>query len=137
MEKYDINGNHIETLPSMELARLSSGCAVYNNEVYVSGGIYSSGLSSVEVYNILAKQWRKANSMKRFRWGHDMHVFNGKLKVFGGGNSEASQISMEEFDGINWIEDNTNLSKPFFSRWICCSSVKLNMDQLELRMRTL
>ena len=114
MEKYDINGNHIETLPSMELARLNSGCAVYNNEVYVTGGTYGSGLSSVEVYNMLAKQWRKANSMKRFRWGHDMHVFNGKLKVFGGGNSEASQISMEEFDGINWIEDNTNLSKRFY-----------------------
>ena len=90
MEKYDINGNHIETLPSMELARSMSGCAVYNNEVYVSGGFNSAGLSSVEVYNIQAKQWRKANNMKRVRWGHDMHVFNGKLKVFGGGNSEAS-----------------------------------------------
>ena len=116
MEKYDINGYHIETLPSMELARSSSGCAVYNNEVYVSGGVfltYSSGMSSVEVYNILAKQWRTANNMKRVRWGHDMHVFNGKLRVFGGGDAVA-QISMEEFDGIHWIEDNTNLSKPFY-----------------------
>ena len=116
MEKYDINGYHIETLPSMELARSSSGCAVYNNEVYVSGGVsitYSTGMYSVEVYNILAKQWRTANNMKRVRWGHDMHVFNGKLRVFGGGDAVA-QISMEEFDGINWIEDNTNLSKPFY-----------------------
>ena len=51
MEKNDINGNHIETLPSMELARSSSGCGVYNNEVYVTGGFNSTGLSSVEVYN--------------------------------------------------------------------------------------
>ena len=116
MEKYDINGNHIETLPSMELARSSSGCAVYNNEVYVTGGVYSTystGMSSVEVYNILAKQWRAANNMKRVRWGHDLHVFNGKLRVFGGYDA-VEQISMEEFDGINWIEDNSNLSKPFY-----------------------
>ena len=115
MEKYDINGNHIETLPSMELARAVFGCVVYNNEVYVSGGLGSAWLlNSVEVYNIQAKQWRAANNMKRVRWGHDMHVFNGKLMVFGGGNAAASQISMEEFDGINWIEDNNNLSKPFY-----------------------
>ena len=116
MEKYDINGNHIEPLPSMELARAISGCAVYNNEVYVTGGLsstYRTGMSSVEVYNIQAKQWRAANNMKRVRWGHDLHVFNGKLRVFGGADAVA-QITMEEFDGINWIEDNTNLSKPFF-----------------------
>ena len=96
MEKNDINGNHIETLPSMELARSSSGCGVYNNEVYVTGGFNSTGLSSVEVYNILAKQWGKANN----------------IKIFGGYDAVA-KISMEVFYGINWIEDNTNLSKPF------------------------
>ena len=113
MEKYDINGNHIETLPSMELARAYAGCAVYNNEVYVSGGHNGAGLSSVDVYNILTKQWRQGNNMKRVRHSHDMHVFNGKLRVFGGGDA-VTQSSMEEFDGINWIEDKNNLSKPFF-----------------------
>ena len=71
------------------------------------------GLSIVEVYNILTKQWRKGNNMKRVRNSHDMHVFNGKLRVFGGGDA-VTQSSMEEFDGINWIEDKTNLSKPFY-----------------------
>ena len=112
-EKYDINGNLIETLPRMGETRTYAGCAVYNNEVYVSGGGNSGPLSSVEVYNIMDKQWRKANNMKRVRYYHVMHVFNGKLRVFGGADAVA-QITMEEFDGINWIEDNTNLSKPFF-----------------------
>ena len=58
MEKYDINWNHIKTLPSMELARAVSGCVVYNNEVYVTGGLGSAWLlNSVEMYN-LQSIWR-------------------------------------------------------------------------------
>ena len=38
VEKYDVDGNMVETLPSLNTPRAYHACAVYKDEIYIAGG---------------------------------------------------------------------------------------------------
>ncbi|XP_023332766.1 kelch-like protein 12 isoform X2 [Eurytemora carolleeae] len=106
VENYNIEGELIETLPVMNVARSGHGCAIYNEEIYIAGGWSFTGpYSSVEVYNLNTNTWRMINDMNLARNTFAMQVLNNKLTVLGGG-------SIEVYDGENWIEDTTALKNP-------------------------
>ena len=75
--------------------------------IFVSFSWY---LADVEVFNTDTKQWRTINKMKKERWGPTLHLLNNKLTVFGGVGGEKS---MEEFDGVNWVEITSTLKNDF------------------------
>ena len=60
VEKYDVDGNMVKTLPSLTMGRRVLGCGIYQEEIYAVGGLNSEGLktSIVEVYNIESRIWR-------------------------------------------------------------------------------
>ncbi|XP_023348350.1 kelch-like protein 20 [Eurytemora carolleeae] len=95
VEKYDVNGNLVETLPKMNKARSSPGCAIFKNELYAVGGWNNGLLSDIEVFNMETKIWRKINNMIEAVSGPGVHVYKYQMIVFGG---KAKQV----FDGKNW-----------------------------------
>ena len=56
-------------------------------------------MAEVEVFNLKTKKWRMIKNMTHRRNTHSMVVVNGKLTVFGGGQSV---VNVEEYDGEKW-----------------------------------
>ncbi|XP_023328385.1 uncharacterized protein LOC111701362 [Eurytemora carolleeae] len=85
-EKYDIDGNLVETLPNCR-ARYSLGCAVYNGDVWAAGGFDGTGTywTTTEVYTKSTNSW-KAYQMNDNPSYPQHHVFNNQLMVFGSRN---------------------------------------------------
>ena len=57
---------------------------MFNDKVYVAGGLGPGPLKSVEVYDIQNKTWSFAEDMNHARAGLTMEVVDGQLIVFGG-----------------------------------------------------
>ncbi|XP_023347138.1 kelch-like protein 20 [Eurytemora carolleeae] len=112
MEKYDVDGKLVATLPSMKIARGGLGCTLYKEELYAAGGLGGSyRLFDVEVYNMVTKEWRTINSMNTARFNPGLHVVDNILTVFGGGTTYRS---LEYLNAAgNWEMSDDTLEKNF------------------------
>ena len=83
-EKYNIFTGEMSSIPSSSDERYAHACALFNGEVYVSGGALTKEkiLSSVEVLNLKTLTWRTISPMNTRRRDHTMEVVNGELTVF-------------------------------------------------------
>ncbi|XP_023339605.1 kelch-like protein 20 [Eurytemora carolleeae] len=125
VEKYDVDGNLVETLPSLENYRERIGCALFEDSIYVAGGtvLYANSYDSSEsywdattdvfAYSLTNKEWRPINKLNWVRSGLTMVVLNGKLTVFGGRQDERTTI--EEYDGEEWTLLDAALPKQFLN----------------------
>ena len=104
-EKYNIFTGEMTSIPSSSDERYAHACALFNGEVYVSGGALTKEkiLSSVEVLNLKTLTWRTISPMNTIRRDHTMEVVNGVLTVFGGVKS----YDGDEFDTIEKLIGTT------------------------------
>ncbi|XP_023338529.1 influenza virus NS1A-binding protein homolog isoform X2 [Eurytemora carolleeae] len=111
VDKYDVTGNIMETLPSLLIQRLHPGCGVYKKEIYVAGGFDPSynPLSAVEVYNMVSRSWRMIASLKSSVVGPSLHTYKGNLALFGNN-------SIQIYDGVTWAIASESLGKKFI--WV-------------------
>ena len=105
-EKYNIFTGEMSSIPSSSDERYAHACALFNGEVYVSGGVSStilSGVEGVEVLNLETLTWRTISPMNTRRRDHTMEVVNGELTVFGGYNGNAGELdTIEKLIGTTW-----------------------------------
>ena len=75
----------------MPTPRNNTATAVWNDKIYVFGGIRSfssaQGLKNTEVYDPKTDTWSQAAPIPRGVWGHSAHVVDGKVHLIGGGSS--------------------------------------------------
>ncbi|XP_023348566.1 kelch-like protein 20 [Eurytemora carolleeae] len=81
------------------------GCALYKDEIFAVGGIGGSNGNDVEIYNIQRKEWRTVGKLAGLKRYGPMHVFNGKLTIFGGGSStiEAFKEDDETWETVDTV----------------------------------
>lgn len=79
----------------------------YNNRLYVSGGLGSSGtVSTTEIADIKPNgtlgSWSSSTALPSARYGHDMQVYNDRLYVIGGAPSlGGTSINTVHYTKIN------------------------------------
>ena len=106
-EKYNIFTGKITSFPSSSY-RFTHACALYNGEVYVSGGVEVSKQAvgftdSVEVLNLETLKWRTISPMNTIRSHHTMEVVNAELTVFGGFDGNGLVLdTVEKLVGTTW-----------------------------------
>ncbi|XP_023349414.1 kelch-like protein 20 [Eurytemora carolleeae] len=105
VEKYDADGNMIETLPNLITGRGYFGCGFYQGEIYAAGG---NGMSSVEVYNMQSKRWRAIANLKSNVLFPNFHVYKEKLTMFGSDNS------IQIYNGETWEFASESLKNNFY-----------------------
>ena len=70
-------------------------------KLYVIGGFSASSnlpVSSVRVYDLVARKWSTARRLPAPRGGHAAAVLGGKIHVIGGGNSSSTIAAHSVFD---------------------------------------
>src|SRR5690349_16663224 len=76
------------TLPGQGLNAPTA--SIVGHKLYVVGGfaaVTNVPTDEVQVYDLQSQQWNMASSLPNPRGGHAAVVLNGKIHVFGGGNS--------------------------------------------------
>ncbi|CAK8693072.1 unnamed protein product [Clavelina lepadiformis] len=94
-------------MTSMHTPRQSFGCAVYEDCIYVSGGVRCGYhwekrifVNKVECYNVNRQVWVRKAPMIRRRARHSLVAHRGLLYALGGDSS--SFQSVECYDGRKW-----------------------------------
>lgn len=100
VEKFDGEKWTVETtLPGEGLNAPTA--SVVDNKLYVVGGflaVSNRPTDEVQVYNLETHQWSQASPLPNPRGGHVAVVLDGKIHVFGGGNSQSTLAGHSEFD---------------------------------------
>lgn len=105
-----------EVLPMLN-ARCEHGCTSLNEKIYVCGGssrclkdetYVKSLITTAEVYEPHAKQWKFISSMNNFRYSFSFVTSNGKLFAFGGygeNDAEISDVEVYSSETKMWTRD--------------------------------
>ena len=75
---------------------------MFQEEVWVAGGLKDMDLNVVEILNLGTATWRKGPSLVTPRWYLTMGTVENSLVVFGG---EGGPTTMEKLAGGEWIEE--------------------------------
>jgi N-acetylneuraminic acid mutarotase len=89
----------ITTLPGSGLNAPAS--AVVGNRIYVIGGfngVSNVPTSDVHIYDIATRAWSRAAPLPAPRGGHAAVVLDGRIHVFGGGNSQSTIADHSMYD---------------------------------------
>jgi hypothetical protein len=95
-------------------ARYGHGCVVFNNKIWVIGGMGTTKIENDVWYSSDGINWTKALENAPFlpRWQHTCVAFNNKIWVIGGFeiNGTGSPITVandawSSSDGINWTQE--------------------------------
>jgi hypothetical protein len=105
--KYENDAWNLLTSLPTTLHRHSS--VIYNNNIYVIGGIKSGVSVSNESYKYINNAWMYAGNMHAARQDFGCCVFNNKIYVFGGYNGTSSLNSIEYYDGTTWNVSSVTL----------------------------
>ena len=102
VEKFDGKQWTAETiLPGQGLNAPTA--SIVDDKLYVVGGfeaVTNIPTDDVQVYNLKTKQWSKASPLPNPRGGHVAVVLNGKIHLFGGGNSQSTLADHSEYDPV-------------------------------------
>ena len=111
--RFDFNSSKWEEVADINHPRKSAFGAAMNGKVYIAGGtqVWSSSISSCEVYTPETNEWQLMPSLKVPRRNANMVCCEGKLHVLGGETDvlrgrSLRQLTVEEFDSERneWIE---------------------------------
>jgi hypothetical protein len=121
VEIYDMELGLVATLPDMPTARRGIACAMYGDEVWVTGGLsVTEGLTTVEVLNLDSLQWRTEAPLNQHRHYLTMEVLNGEMTVFAGWMDGTKSLEVYQ-DGV-WVE------KPLKYNHVFHATVKVPCD---------
>jgi N-acetylneuraminic acid mutarotase/glucose/arabinose dehydrogenase len=104
---YDPGSNAWSDLPPMPTARGGATAQVFNNEIWVMGGMGGDGASvaTVEIFNPANNTWRGGPALTTPRdnpgsavLGGKIYVFGGRTRFAGGGEGPGTPKSVEVFD---------------------------------------
>lgn len=84
VEIYDCKLNHWHYLPSMQSIRSDASAVIYNDCIYVAGGIDLFPLNSMEYYSFVTNQWTIISFMHIQRRSFSLISYNGSLYAIGG-----------------------------------------------------
>jgi N-acetylneuraminic acid mutarotase len=87
------------TLPGQGLNAPTA--SIVGNKLYVVGGfeaVTNVPTDEVQVYDLQTHQWSKASRLPSPRGGHVAVVLDGRIHVFGGGNSVSTLADHSEYD---------------------------------------
>ena len=111
-EMYDPITDTWTTKQSMPTARHGFAIAVYQNKIYVIGGIFgesdfdNSGYTGVnEVYDPLTDTWETMEPMPTARAGLDANVVGDKMYLIGGSKYTVIWPHSQSTDGVNEVYD--------------------------------
>lgn len=83
--------------------------SIVSHTLFVVGGflaVSNRPTDEVQAYDLETQQWSKASPLPSPRGGHVAVVLDGRIHVFGGGNSQATLADHSEFDpGTNTWRD--------------------------------
>ena len=75
--------------------------SIVDNKLYVAGGftaVTNVPTNEVQVYSLKTHQWAEASPLPNPRGGHVAVVLDGKIHLFGGGNSVSTLADHSEYD---------------------------------------
>ena len=86
IEKYDVDQDQWTIVTHLSTSRSSSGVAVLDDKIYVSGGTggEQGSLKNLECYNITDNSWTTLADMNHVRTRHSLLVIDGALVAVGG-----------------------------------------------------
>lgn len=95
---------------SMNTSRSDFDTTYYNGKIYSTGGYNTTDgtLSSVEKFNGIT--WENSVSLNTARKLHRSETLNGYLYVIGGISGTTLLDSIEQFDGIEWLNKNHDMN---------------------------
>jgi N-acetylneuraminic acid mutarotase len=100
VERFDGSTWSVETtLPGEGLN--APAAAIVDGRIYLIGGFGTTSnvpISDVHIYDIAAKSWSDAAPLPAPRGGHAAVVLDGKIHVFGGGNSQTTLADHTMYD---------------------------------------
>jgi N-acetylneuraminic acid mutarotase len=100
VEMFDGNGWKTEsTLPGEGLN--APTVSLVAHKLYIVGGflaVSNQPTNEVQVYDLQTQQWSKARPLPSPRGGHAAVVLDGRIHVFGGGNSVSTLADHSEYD---------------------------------------
>ena len=101
-EFYDPMTDHWRDLPKLPLGSFDTAATVWENKVFLSGGITDDPLESIPVPYLYMltmgdDSWETKTPMTTKRQGHSLTALNGKLYAFGGYTSEDDCTSVDCF----------------------------------------
>ena len=100
-ERYNSQSNHWATIDSMNIARRNASAAIYNNCIYIAGGLNEYGVTerSVEKYDFQSKTWSEVVPMTTARSHFALTPFDNCLWAIGGlGDDKQALSSVESYD---------------------------------------
>ncbi|KAA8492291.1 Kelch domain-containing protein 8B [Porphyridium purpureum] len=116
-----------ESLPSLPTARAGAVVVLFQNEIWVIGGLVASGGGSstdvVEILNLNTMTWRAGPSLPAVRDNAVGAVVGGEILVFGGRNRQVGEdaSSVFSFNGAAW---SSRASMPTARRTGCARVVE-------------
>ena len=80
---------------SSNTARYNHTITAYNGKLYCWGGTTNStsGLNSLEIYDIATNQWSYGASGGTPRWGHSAVAYNGRIYFYGGAANQTTLVN--------------------------------------------
>lgn len=109
---YDPTTNTWSNGAPMPTPRYGPGAAVFNGQIYVSGGLTSGSaavfLTTLEVYDVSTNAWTTRASMPRSRFNSSTVAINGLIFVAGGFGLS---------NGILTFLSNVDVYDPFSNQW--------------------
>lgn len=83
---YNTRNNYWERISECPTNREGTGSAIYNNSIYVAGGITLQGQYSalVEIYDLETKEWTTGDSLRRSMKDNQLMMAQNSLYMFGG-----------------------------------------------------
>ena len=117
LEEYDISTDSWSSKQDMNISRSMHASIIYNNKIYVMGGVTISGsytkLKSIEVYDPSNNTWNNLSNFNTARYNFDASVVGTKIYIIGGLDSSNNYISdVESYDigSDSWSTDPTNMN---------------------------
>jgi len=108
---YDIENNQWSAGASMSVNRGGMACVVYQDKLYVSGGIGRQGLlNSLQVYDPQTDNWTDKTAGGTARAYHTGHAIQGKIYFWGGstGFEENGDLRFERLNTIDIYDPGTD-----------------------------
>ncbi len=100
VERFEPAAGRWESMPSMLVVRRAAGAAVFNKNLFVTGG-YNVGGSTERFDGV---RWTMSATMNVARADHAVCIFRGSIFASGGATTWAGQpqATTEQFDGSVW-----------------------------------
>jgi N-acetylneuraminic acid mutarotase len=117
VEEYDIASDSWSSKSDMLTSRSMHASVIYNNKIYVMGGVTISGsstlLSSTEVYDPSSNGWDNLSSFSNARYHFATAVVGTKIYIIGGidsGGNRIANVDSYEIGTDSWSTSPTDLS---------------------------